>query len=52
MSETKMPDELDRRITELEQQDLSDRGLKGADWLVLLATGVLLPIVVLFWGAS
>ncbi|MEL6648034.1 MAG: hypothetical protein AAFY35_13850 [Pseudomonadota bacterium] len=51
MTDTNLPPELERRIAEIETQDSTARGLTGADWLVLLGTGVALPILVLIWGA-
>lgn len=50
MSEHSLPPELERRIAELEKVENQGSGFTGADWLLLLLTGVIGPVLLLLWG--
>lgn len=50
MSENTFPPELERRISELEKQENQGAGFKGTDWVLLLLTGVIGPVLLLLWG--
>jgi hypothetical protein len=46
----RLPPELERRITELEDPSNQGAGFTGLDWALLLLTGVIGPAALLFWG--
>ena len=54
MSAYDLPAELEERIRHYENPANDPGGFRSADWMVILASGVLLPIVALligwFWG--
>ena len=47
---TRLPPELERRIAELEDPAHQGAGFKIADWVLLLVTDVVLPLLLLLWG--
>jgi hypothetical protein len=52
MSNGTFPPELERRISELEKMENQGTGFTGMDWALLLLTGVICPILLLWWGWS
>lgn len=50
MVDKSIPDELERRISELEKPENQGEGLTRGDWLFLAATGVIGPVLLLIWG--
>lgn len=50
MSSSALPPELERRILELENPENQGEGFTGADWLWLIALGVVGPAILLMWG--
>lgn len=50
MSENTFPPELERRISELEKKENQGAGFTGMDWVLLLLTGVIGPVLLLLWG--
>jgi hypothetical protein len=50
MSDTTLPPELERRITELQKVENQGSGFTGMDWVLLLLTGVIGPALLLLWG--
>jgi len=52
MSDTTLPRELERRISELEDPANQGSGFTALDWILLLLTGVIGPGLLLWWGWS
>lgn len=50
MARTAFPPELERRIQELEKPEGQGSGFTSSDWLFLLLTGVVGPVLLLVWG--
>ncbi|MEG6507402.1 hypothetical protein V6C03_00270 [Methyloligella sp. 2.7D] len=50
MSEQSFPPELERRIAELEKPENQGAGFTKGDWIFLIATGVVGPVLLLIWG--
>lgn len=52
MAERNLPPELERRIVEIERQGDRQSGFSARDWGLLALTGLVLPVLLLIWGAS
>ena len=52
MTTRSLPAGLERRITELEDPANQGEGFTGLDWVLLLLTGVIGPVLLLIWGWS
>lgn len=52
MSNARLEPELERRIAALERTENQGAGFGTADWLWLLALGVIGPALLLIWGWS
>lgn len=50
MSQVIFDPELEHRIQELEKIENQGAGFTGKDWVLLLLTGVILPVLLLIWG--
>ncbi|WP_212524816.1 hypothetical protein [Actibacterium sp. MT2.3-13A] len=50
MDDRTMQMELDRRLAELEKPENQGGGLSSGDWIFLLLTGVIGPVLLLLWG--
>lgn len=50
MSENSFSPELEQRISELEDPKSQGSGFTGMDWLLLVLTGVVGPVLLLIWG--
>lgn len=50
MSDQKMPDELEERISELENPENQGGGFTTGDWVFLFASGIAFPVLLLIWG--
>jgi hypothetical protein len=48
--ETKLPAELERRISALEQESNQGEGFTGSDWAWLAVLGIIGPALILIWG--
>ena len=50
MAATRLPDELERRIAELENPANQGGGFTAVDWAWLAALGIVGPVLLLIWG--
>ena len=50
MDNKEMAAELDRRLLELEKPENQGAGFTVGDWVFLFISGILGPIILLFWG--
>ena len=48
--ETKLDPDLEYRISELEKEENQGEGFTLGDWLFLIGSGVVFPILLLIWG--
>ena len=48
--ETKLDSDLEYRISELEKEENQGEGLTRGDWLFLIGSGIVFPILLLIWG--
>lgn len=50
MINTTNSNELESRISELENPENQGAGFTGLDWVLLALTGVIFPVLLLIWG--
>ncbi len=50
MSNQQLAPELERRIADLELSENQGSGFTSGDWIFLLASGILFPVLLLIWG--
>lgn len=48
--ETKLDPDLEYRISELEKEENQGAGFTRGDWLFLIGSGIVFPILLLIWG--
>jgi hypothetical protein len=48
--ETKLDPDLEYRISELEKEENQGEGFTRDDWLFLIGSGIVFPILLLIWG--
>jgi len=48
--ETKLDSDLEYRISELEKEENQGEGFTRGDWLFLIGSGIVFPILLLIWG--
>lgn len=47
---TELPAELERRLAELERPENQGGGFTAGDWIFLIVSGIVAPILLLWWG--
>ncbi|GJL81358.1 MAG: hypothetical protein DHS20C01_09920 [marine bacterium B5-7] len=50
MNEANSHGDLESRISNLEKPENQGAGFTGRDWLLLILTGVVFPVLLLIWG--
>ncbi|WP_294607556.1 hypothetical protein [uncultured Roseovarius sp.] len=50
MSSSSLSPELESRLEQAEREAAERPAMRGGDWLFLLASGVVFPVLLLIWG--